>query len=324
MFGHNEIVGRKYFEQAGDRLYITSMFMTLQGEGPLRGEPAFFVRLAKCNLACSFCDTYFDGGDWFTFDELDAEIDRRIDAYFDGNVPRWAQYLKGYHEKSGNTNNVPAGQGYAFIGSRDPEVESELWVQDRARQMALVITGGEPMLQTNLGPFLDRMQHKFAKLQIESNGTVYQDLPEKVILVVSPKCVEDADGKPLRYNNVNKRTLDRANCLKFVMEAPRKETPYASIPQWAHHWREDTGKPVFISPMNVYLKEPQKSKNMRAAQQGEITLDQRSSVDEVISFWEPGLLDMRVNQMNHEWAARYCVNHGLTFNVQIHLLASLA
>lgn len=339
MFGRNEIIGRKYFENAGDQLYVTSMFMTLQGEGPLRGEPAFFVRLAKCNLACSFCDTFFDGGDWFKPEDLEVEIDKRIDAYFKGDVPKWAQYLEGYKEKSGNTDHVPPGRGYAFIGDRDPDSESQLWVQSRARNMALVITGGEPMLQTNLGPFLEQVKHKFSKIQIESNGTVYQELPEKVILVVSPKCLE-ADGKPVRYTTPNQYALKRADCLKFVMEAGEwKEvrnlgvksfpgrhivnlTPYASIPEWAHHWREATGKPIFISPMNVYNREPLKSKQMRAVKDN-LTLEDRTE-EEVVSFWEPGLLNMEANQRNHEWAAKYCVQHGLTFNVQTHLLASLA
>ena len=82
MFGKNEIVGKKYFDDAGDKLFVTSIFYTLQGEGPYRGEPAVFVRLAKCNLACTFCDTYFDGGDWLTFEQLDQRIETAVNDYF--------------------------------------------------------------------------------------------------------------------------------------------------------------------------------------------------------------------------------------------------
>ena len=31
MFGKNEIIGKKYFDNAGDKLFVTSVFMTLQG-----------------------------------------------------------------------------------------------------------------------------------------------------------------------------------------------------------------------------------------------------------------------------------------------------
>src|ERR1700677_3883777 len=100
MFGKNEVVGKKYFSKAGDKLYITSFFITLQGEGPYRGEPAVFVRLAKCNLACSFCDTYFDGGDWFTIAELDSKIDKAINDYYKGNVPEWMQLTEDHKRKA--------------------------------------------------------------------------------------------------------------------------------------------------------------------------------------------------------------------------------
>ena len=36
---------------------INEMFMSLQGEGYHTGKPAFFIRLAGCNLSCPWCDT---------------------------------------------------------------------------------------------------------------------------------------------------------------------------------------------------------------------------------------------------------------------------
>jgi hypothetical protein len=60
------------------------------------------------------------------------------------------------------------------------------------------------------------------------------------------------------------------------------------------------------------------------AEKGSITMAERSTVDEVISFWEPGLLDLAANQANHEYTARYCMNHGFKLNLQMHLYASLA
>lgn len=41
----------------GGALYVHSIFSTIQGEGPLTGHPAIFVRLAGCNLQCPQCDT---------------------------------------------------------------------------------------------------------------------------------------------------------------------------------------------------------------------------------------------------------------------------
>ncbi len=37
-------------------LKVRDIFYSIQGEGPYTGYPAIFIRLAGCNLKCSFCD----------------------------------------------------------------------------------------------------------------------------------------------------------------------------------------------------------------------------------------------------------------------------
>ena len=51
---------------AGDRLRITEIFHSLQGEARDVGKPTVFVRLTGCPLRCTWCDTEyaFHGGDW--------------------------------------------------------------------------------------------------------------------------------------------------------------------------------------------------------------------------------------------------------------------
>lgn len=44
----------------GSTLQVVEIFGTLQGEGPFVGQPAVFLRLGGCNLACAFCDTEFE------------------------------------------------------------------------------------------------------------------------------------------------------------------------------------------------------------------------------------------------------------------------
>ncbi len=60
MFGKNP--NRPQDLSTAYHLRIQEIFLTIQGEGPLVGMPAVFIRLAGCNLACHFCDTEFESG----------------------------------------------------------------------------------------------------------------------------------------------------------------------------------------------------------------------------------------------------------------------
>jgi len=42
-----------------DKLKISEIFYSIQGEGPFAGFPSFFIRLFGCNLNCSWCDTEY-------------------------------------------------------------------------------------------------------------------------------------------------------------------------------------------------------------------------------------------------------------------------
>lgn len=55
-------------------LLVKSIFQTIQGEGPLAGVPATFVRFGGCNLQCSFCDENY------TNDLIETTVDEIIDG----------------------------------------------------------------------------------------------------------------------------------------------------------------------------------------------------------------------------------------------------
>ena len=58
------------------RLRITEIFYSLQGETRTVGLPTVFVRLTGCPLRCQYCDTAyaFKGGQWHTLDEICEKV----------------------------------------------------------------------------------------------------------------------------------------------------------------------------------------------------------------------------------------------------------
>ncbi len=61
---------------SSDRLRITEIFYSLQGEAETVGLPTVFVRLTGCPLRCTYCDTSyaFQGGEWKSFEQIIAQI----------------------------------------------------------------------------------------------------------------------------------------------------------------------------------------------------------------------------------------------------------
>jgi 7-carboxy-7-deazaguanine synthase len=59
-----------------ERLRISEIFYSLQGETRMVGLPTTFVRLTGCPLRCAYCDTEyaFHGGQWMTFGEIKNKI----------------------------------------------------------------------------------------------------------------------------------------------------------------------------------------------------------------------------------------------------------
>jgi 7-carboxy-7-deazaguanine synthase len=61
-----------------ERLRVTEIFYSLQGESRTTGWPTVFVRLTGCPLRCGYCDTEyaFQGGQWMSVDEILSEAAR--------------------------------------------------------------------------------------------------------------------------------------------------------------------------------------------------------------------------------------------------------
>ena len=116
----------------------------------------------------------------------------------------------------------------------------------------VVITGGEPLRQ-NITPLCDALLAAGLRVQIETNGTLWRELPKGVHIVCSPKVT---DGK---YHAIRPDLLARVNALKFIVSAEAGD----------YHAVGDVGQagtniPVYVQPMDSYAP-AQNSANMAHA-----------------------------------------------------------
>ena len=176
------------------------IFASLQGEGPSAGMPVAFLRLSRCNLACTWCDTPYT---W----------------HFEGD-------------------NRPHRGGATYDRQANQIVLPLADVADRITAMGqsrLVITGGEPLLQGGrLADLLDLLPG--ISVEIETNGTVepHSRLDARVSQYnVSPKLAHS--GNPAQLALIPERLAQWAAepraFFKFVIAQPEDVEEVLSLQQ---------------------------------------------------------------------------------------------
>lgn len=123
--------------------------------------------------------------------------------------------------------------------------------KDRRRNL-VVITGGEPFRQP-IEKLCTRLIEKNYKVQIETNGTIYRDIDEKVKIVCSPK--NNGNG----YGKIREDLIRRINSFKFIISAFDKR--YEDVPDMG---QKEYNIPVYVQPMDEYNSEKNKSNMARA------------------------------------------------------------
>lgn len=179
----------------GQTLWIQEVYYTLQGEGPLAGEPCVFVRTGGCNLKCFWCDTEFESSAWHpTLDELIGRVEEVRPSFAD----------------------------------------------------LVVITGGEPFRQ-NIRPFVIRLLERGLRVEVETNGSLWVDLPEdpRLYIVCSPKT-----------KNIHPRIIPRIYAYKYAIAAnetdpedglPMMSTQKPGVPTRLYRPRTDSD--IFVIPL---------------------------------------------------------------------------
>jgi 7-carboxy-7-deazaguanine synthase len=173
------------------------------------------------------------------------------------------------------------------------------------RDRLVVLTGGEPFLQ-EVAPLIDHLIDAGWTVQAETNGFFWNSrlsnlltkYPNSFKIVVSPKV-----NQRKIYPEFKEDLFYSSTCLKILIEDD-PGSPYYRIPPFAFTYADNLRKPVYISPINAYRREPHPNQ-------------------EVVSFWGDSPLDPEQSARNYMWAAHLCQLSGFRLSLQTHLFATV-
>src|ERR687897_902613 len=68
------MIGHSTLKTSNDRVQLSEIFTSIEGEGPYFGTKTIFVRMAGCHLNCHWCDTTYalamNSGKSYSVDEV--------------------------------------------------------------------------------------------------------------------------------------------------------------------------------------------------------------------------------------------------------------
>jgi len=163
-----------------DTLVVNEIYLSLQGESTFAGLPCVFVRLAACDLRCSYCDTAY----------AFAEGSKKSLADVRGEVQRLAG---------------PFGE------VRSPKSEIR-----RDRLPLVELTGGEPLLQkSSLRLMKELCDDGFTVLLETSGAHDIAPVDPRVRRIMDLKC--PGSGEAARNRWANLPHLKGTDEIKFVI-----------------------------------------------------------------------------------------------------------
>lgn len=115
--------------------------------------------------------------------------------------------------------------------------------QDKITRKLVVITGGEPMRQP-IEKLCNELLKLNFKVQIETNGTIFRDLPKEVFIVCSPKISNK------KYHKIREDLLPRINNFKFIISAQNPD--YNDVGEVG---QAQFNIPIYVQPMDEYDEE---------------------------------------------------------------------
>lgn len=116
--------------------------------------------------------------------------------------------------------------------------------QGKIVRKLVVITGGEPMRQPIEKLCKELILLKFL-VQIETNGTIFRELPSEVKIICSPKISNH------KYHILRPDILPKIDALKFIISASNED--YSDVGEVGQASRDNLS--IYVQPMDEYDQE---------------------------------------------------------------------
>lgn len=135
---------------------------------------------------------------------------------------------------------------YAFTGGRKMFIDDVVAEVERFECKVVELTGGEPLLQKDVYPLIDRLLARGHQILIETGGHVpIADLPDDVVAIVDVKCPGSGEAAKMHWPNLD--VLSSIDEVKFVI-ADRADFDYAKDVVLRHRLSERAAA-VLFSPV---------------------------------------------------------------------------
>jgi 7-carboxy-7-deazaguanine synthase len=133
---------------------------------------------------------------------------------------------------------------YAFHKGHDLTVEETMKKVEIFSLPLVEITGGEPLIQEDVYPLMDKLLEKGYRVMLETGGALPIDkVPEKVIKILDIKCPGSGEDKKNHLEN-----------LKFL--APHDEVKFVLLNRADYEWSRDLLKKHDLSTSIQVLFSP--------------------------------------------------------------------
>lgn len=133
---------------------------------------------------------------------------------------------------------------YAFHEGTDMSIEEILREVEKFSVNLVEITGGEPLMQDNIYPLMEKLLERGHKVMLETGGSIsLAKVPRDVIKIMDLKCPGSGEQ--------NKNNLDNLKLL-----APHDEVKFVIIDRTDYEWSRDIIKKYKINEIAHILFSP--------------------------------------------------------------------